>query len=76
MGTITSSVAPVRFLRCVASQKEKSGRSVVPVPGLQNAHIPRDWELAANRYSACWVARDNTVSGARVIDASGRVFPS
>ncbi|KAH3818428.1 hypothetical protein DPMN_120052 [Dreissena polymorpha] len=30
-GTITSSVAPVRFLRCVAlSQKEKSGRSVVP----------------------------------------------
>ncbi|KAH3798157.1 hypothetical protein DPMN_151747, partial [Dreissena polymorpha] len=63
-GTITSSVAP-----------EKSGRSVVPVPGLQNAHIPRDWEPATNRYSACWAARDSTLSCARVIDASGRLFP-
>ncbi|KAH3791761.1 hypothetical protein DPMN_145251 [Dreissena polymorpha] len=46
-GTITSSV---RFLRSVASsQKDKSGRRVVPVPGLQNAHIPRDWEPATNR---------------------------
>ena len=76
-GTITSSVAPVRFLRCVASsQKDKSGRSVVPVPGLQNAHIPRDWEPATNRYSACWAARDSTVSYARVTDASRRIFPS
>ncbi|KAH3857242.1 hypothetical protein DPMN_099848 [Dreissena polymorpha] len=62
-------VAPVRFLRCVtSSQKDKSGRSVVPLPGLQNAHIPRDWEPATNR-DIC------TVSYARVTDASGRLFP-
>ncbi|KAH3793279.1 hypothetical protein DPMN_146786 [Dreissena polymorpha] len=35
---------------------------VVPVPGLQNAHIPRDWEPATNRYIC-------TVSYARVTDA-------
>ena len=76
-GTITSSVVPVRFLRCVASsQKDKSGRSVVPVPGLQNAHIPRDWEPATNRNSAGWAARVCTVSYARVTDASRRIFPS
>ena len=74
-GTITSSVAPVRFLRCVASsQKEKSGRSVVPVPGLQNAHIPRDWEPATNRYSACWAARVCTVSCARDVEVSRCVY--
>ncbi|KAH3768443.1 hypothetical protein DPMN_169655 [Dreissena polymorpha] len=49
------------------SQKDKSGRSVVPVHGLQNAHIPRDWEPATNRDSASWAARDSTVSCARTL---------
>ncbi|KAH3840753.1 hypothetical protein DPMN_114209 [Dreissena polymorpha] len=48
--------------------------SVVPVPGLQNAHIPRDWEPATNRYSACWAARDRTVSCARDVEVSRCVY--
>ncbi|XP_052278812.1 putative nuclease HARBI1 isoform X2 [Dreissena polymorpha] len=56
--------------------------SVVPVPGLQNAHIPRDWEPATNRYSACWAARDRTVSCARDVEChfvtwtSRQVYPT
>ncbi|KAH3804638.1 hypothetical protein DPMN_132927 [Dreissena polymorpha] len=48
----------------------KSGRSVVPVPGQRNAHIPRDWEPVTHRYSASWAARLCTVSCARVVDVS------